>query len=80
MGLLDFDTLAQGEAALDVANFLVHCQLRVWQGYCDHTRAVSLARGFATGYELHTLSADRLQAYADATRLRIGRLVLEMSA
>ena len=31
VGLLDFDTLATGEAALDVANALVHLELRAWQ-------------------------------------------------
>ncbi len=31
-GLLDFDTLAAGEAAVDVANMLVHLELRRCSG------------------------------------------------
>lgn len=71
MGLLDFDTLSWGEAALDVANFLVHCDLRAWQGRCSRERAAALAAGFVQGYGAQTLPRDRLQAYADATRLRL---------
>ncbi|WP_396134697.1 phosphotransferase [Cellulomonas sp. ATA003] len=32
IGLLDFDLAAAGEAALDLANLLVHLELRVHQG------------------------------------------------
>lgn len=75
MGLLDFDTLSAGEAELDVANFLVHCDLRAWQGRCAPQRAATLATAFVQGYlqgdAPRPLSPDRLQAYADATRLRL---------
>lgn len=71
MGLLDFDTLAWGEAALDVANFLIHCDVRAWQGCCSYDRAAALAAAFLQGYGVQTLPRDRLQAYADVARLRL---------
>ncbi|MCC6166856.1 MAG: aminoglycoside phosphotransferase family protein [Caldilineaceae bacterium] len=71
MGLLDFDTFSWGEAALDVANFLVHCDLRVWQGRCAWAQAATLATAFLQGYGAQTMAHDRLLAYADATRLRL---------
>lgn len=71
LGLLDFDTLTWGEAGLDVANFLVHCDLRAWQERCTPARAVLLAAAFVQGYGPEALRFDRLQAYADAVRLRL---------
>lgn len=71
VGLLDFDTLALGEASLDVANLLVHCQLRVCQGLAGLARAQGLARAFVRGYGITAQMAERLQAYADACRLRL---------
>lgn len=71
LGLLDFDTLAWGEASLDVANFLIHCDLRAWQARCTPNRAAVLATAFVQGYDPAALRLDRLQAYADAVRLRL---------
>jgi thiamine kinase-like enzyme len=70
-GLLDFDTLALGEAALDIANLLVHCQLRVYEKVTTLTRAQYLAYAFVEGYGLTNQEASRLSAYADACRLRL---------
>ena len=38
-GLLDLDTLAVGDPALDVANLLVHLELRMLQGHCGNAIA-----------------------------------------
>ncbi|MCC6170028.1 MAG: aminoglycoside phosphotransferase family protein, partial [Caldilineaceae bacterium] len=71
VGLLDFDTLASGEAALDIANLLVHCQLRVYEKVTSLPRAQYLAYAFVEGYGLTNQEAARLSAYADACRLRL---------
>jgi aminoglycoside phosphotransferase (APT) family kinase protein len=71
VGLLDFDTLAYGEAALDVANFLVHCQLRDSKAVTTTARATRLAYAFLEGYQPPRALLTRLAAYADSTRLRL---------
>lgn len=71
VGLLDFDTLAVGEAALDVANALVHIELRApalgWSD-ADVQRA---AHAVLSGYQPDEAVLARIPAYADATRLRL---------
>ncbi|MEZ4634388.1 MAG: phosphotransferase [Caldilineaceae bacterium] len=70
-GLLDLDTLAVGEAELDVANALVHLELRSLQTGrlgCSLNRARA---SFLRGYPVERLSPARLQVYADAARLRL---------
>ncbi|MBI1297532.1 phosphotransferase [bacterium] len=70
-GLLDLDTLAVGEAELDVANALVHLELRSLQTGrlgCSLQRARA---AFLREYPVEWLSSERLQVYADATRLRL---------
>lgn len=71
VGLLDFDLLAVGEAALDVANLLVHLELRTLQGRCSADRAAELAEAFLTTYDPSAAVRSRLAAYAAATRLRL---------
>lgn len=71
IGLLDFDTLAHGEAALDVANFIVHCQLRADKSVASLARAAHLAASFLQGYDPSHHTLARLVAYADAARLRL---------
>jgi len=71
VGLLDFDTLAAGEAALDLANLLVHLELRALQGRCTPARAAELAAAVLEGYQPDRAVRDRLAAYAAATRLRL---------
>ncbi|MCC6167637.1 MAG: hypothetical protein IT329_10450 [Caldilineaceae bacterium] len=71
VGLLDFDTFASGEAALDIANLLVHCGLRVYEKVTTLTRAQHLAHAFIEGYGLTNQEAARLSAYADGCRLRL---------
>ncbi|MGY1885308.1 phosphotransferase family protein [Blastococcus sp. SYSU DS0753] len=69
VGLLDFDLLAAGEPALDVANLLVHLELREQQGLLG-TAAV-LRDAVLEGYRPSTATLTRLPAYAAATRLRL---------
>jgi Ser/Thr protein kinase RdoA (MazF antagonist) len=71
VGLLDFDTLAAAESALDLANLLVHLELRAMQGDCDRGRARRMAEGLLEGYGTQWSGEDRLSAYADATRVRL---------
>jgi aminoglycoside phosphotransferase len=71
VGLLDFDTLAAGEAALDLANALIHFELRSLQGYCPPEQARAAAAAMMEGYQPNLLLCHRLQSYADATRLRL---------
>lgn len=67
VGILDFDTLARGEPELDLANILIHIELRAIQNAWapkELKRAVNaLLRGYGR------MDEDRLQAYADARRL-----------
>ncbi|MCE7989995.1 MAG: hypothetical protein DYG89_53290 [Caldilinea sp. CFX5] len=70
VGLLDFDTLAVGEAALDLANGLVHFELRAWQKRCTWAQAADAAALLAHYQPSHQVE-QRLAAYVDATRLRL---------
>lgn len=70
VALLDLDTLAAGEAPLDVANLLVHFELAALQGRCAPERAAAAAAAFLDGYG-EPPPSDRLVAHADAARLRL---------
>ena len=72
LGLLDPDTLAAAEPALDLANLLVHLQLRVDQGLLaaePAREATAILRG-ATD-RLPPATTERVAAYERATRLRL---------
>ncbi|TDT34351.1 phosphotransferase [Naumannella halotolerans] len=72
VGILDFDTLAWGELALDQANLIEHAQLRRRQGRWSPQAAAVVER---TGFDLAErlqVPAPRLAAYRWATRLRLG--------
>jgi hypothetical protein len=71
VGVLDFDTLAAAEPALDLANLLVHLELRALQGDCDQDWATKMAEGLLEGYGTQLSGDERLSAYADATRVRL---------
>ena len=73
-GLLDFDTFALGEPALDVANMLVHLQLRATQQRCSLDCAERATAAFLEGYHPDAAVRQRLAAYQDATRLRLACL------
>lgn len=71
LGLLDVDTLALGDAALDVANLLVHLELRALQGRLTPARSEALAAAFVDGYDPDPPVLARVGPYAAATRLRL---------
>lgn len=70
-GLLDFDLLAVGEGALDVANAVAHFELRALQGNYDLATAAAAIDALLDGYQPTAFVQRRLQAYVDATRLRL---------
>ena len=74
VGMLDLDTMAAGEPALDVANMLVHFELRALQGQCAPQPASRAAAAFLEGYEPGADVAARIDAYRNATRLRLACL------
>lgn len=73
IAILDFDTLASGDPALDVANYLAHVRLRAIQrGWsCEMTRAAMNA--FLPGYgEITGPDVERrLDAYLRAAAIRL---------
>jgi hypothetical protein len=74
IGVLDLDLLAAGDPALDLANLLVHLELRVRQGVADRDSAVACAAGLLAGHRADPRVGDagaRLSGYAWATRLRL---------
>lgn len=74
LGLLDFDTVALAEPALDLANLWVHAALRADQGLWSRRHSES-AQGMITDVAQQLgVDADRFAAYAEATRLRLACL------
>ena len=74
LGLLDFDEACRAEAAADLGNIAVHLQLRLHQHRLTAERYQTARRHvIATAEELHVTPA-RFDAYAAATRLRLGCL------
>lgn len=71
IGLIDVDTLAHGERALDIANVLVHLELRELQGHLAPEAAVASRHAFMASVGAGAVSAERIEAYAWATRLRL---------
>jgi aminoglycoside phosphotransferase (APT) family kinase protein len=71
VGLLDLDTLAVGEAALDLGNLLAHLELRALQGRCTPGQAGDLAAALVDGYRPSAQVRRRLPAYLAASRLRL---------
>ena len=71
VGILDFDTAAVGEPALDVANIFAHLELRVLQGRCSLRSASHATDALLEGYDSRSKVLARLPAYRDASRLRL---------
>lgn len=71
VGLLDLDLAAAGHAALDLANLLVHLELRARQGLLPAERVPALAAALLAGYDASPTVRAALPAYAMATRLRL---------
>ena len=71
VGLIDFDTLACGEPALDLGNAIAHFQLRMLQGYCTAAQAAAATSALLAGYHPTAEVRRRLDAYVDAALLRL---------
>jgi len=71
VGLLDLDTLAVGERALDLANLVSHIELRVLQGRRTAAEGAAAAAALLRGAAPDTRTRHRIEAYAMATRLRL---------
>lgn len=71
IGLLDVDTLAVGERALDLANLLVHVELRARQSRLGTAAARTACEAFLQAYRPDASTRRRLDAYAVASRLRL---------
>ena len=70
-GLLDLDTAAWGEPALDVANLLAHLDLRVRQDLLTPWRAGAAREAFVGALAHDRQTRDRVEAYLVAARLRL---------
>jgi tRNA A-37 threonylcarbamoyl transferase component Bud32 len=71
VGLLDFDLATMGEPAVDLANLLVHLQLRSQQGLCSHERATLCCGALLEGYAPDRTVLARMPGYLLSTRLRL---------
>ncbi|WP_104167791.1 phosphotransferase [Arthrobacter sp. SX1312] len=71
LGLIDCDTLALAEPALDLANLLVHLSFREAQGLLSARRRAAGERAILAVAEELLVPEDRLDAYALSTKLRL---------
>ncbi|MCB5275632.1 hypothetical protein BJG92_03183 [Arthrobacter sp. SO5] len=74
LGLLDFDEAGRAEAAADLANLAVHLQLRLRQQRLTAERYQYARRQVIAAAEELRVTPARFDAYAKATRLRLGCL------
>jgi len=71
IGLLDLDTAARGEPALDLANLLAHLELRVHQGLLRREHARDARTVLLDGAAPDEATLARLPAYLRAAQLRL---------
>lgn len=71
LSLIDFDTSAVGEPALDLANLMVHLRLRAAQGLLDPVIAEECAEAVLEGYGPTIELRERLIGYELLTQLRL---------
>lgn len=71
LGLLDLDTAARGESALDLANLAVHVDLRVLQGLLTPGMAERVAPTWAQVAGAVGASPARVDLYRRSARLRL---------
>lgn len=71
VGLLDFDTLAQAEPALDLANLSVHADLRERQGLWSPDHAAVVRSTVLTCADALNVPVSRLRAYARSSTVRL---------
>ncbi|MDQ0819331.1 hypothetical protein QFZ79_001625 [Arthrobacter sp. V4I6] len=74
LGLLDFDESGRAEAAADLANLAMHLQLRLRQQRLSDQRYQTASRQVIAAAEELRVSPARFDAYAGASRLRLGCL------
>ena len=74
VGLLDLDLAAVAHPALDLANLLVHLELRAHQGVCSSARAAAVTRAVLDAYGAGSAPGSHpaaLRAWAVAARARL---------
>lgn len=71
VGVLDLDLLAVGEPALDLANLLVHLELRARQGRVTGVAARTTADAVLAGYDPDPATRAALPLHARLARLRL---------
>lgn len=71
VSILDLDTAAYGEAALDVGNLLAHVELRGYQGVYSHETQALIIKELALLAHRLKISRSRLRAYTQSARLRL---------
>ncbi|MFV0407124.1 MAG: phosphotransferase family protein [Propioniciclava sp.] len=71
VGLLDLDLLTMGDPALDLANLVVHLELRARQGRFPLDQVQPLVAALTAGYRPDTRTRAAFAAYQLATRLRL---------
>ncbi|WP_114906965.1 phosphotransferase family protein [Ornithinimicrobium murale] len=74
LGLLDFDTVALAEPALDLANLWVHARLRADQGLWSQRHSEIAQQSIREVADSLGVSDERFATYAEATRLRLACL------
>jgi hypothetical protein len=74
IGLLDVDQLARGEAAIDVANLLVHLELRVAQLLMTPAAGVMARDAFLDGLAPDDVTLARVAVLSDLVRMRLAGL------
>jgi hypothetical protein len=70
-GLLDLDTLAVGERALDLGNVLAHLDLRCAQGLLERRSAALAADAFLAGVAPDAATVRRIAVHRTVSRLRL---------
>lgn len=70
-GLLDLDLLAVGDPALDLANLVVHLELRARQGLLSIERSQEMVEALVAGYAPDARTRAAVPAYLLASRLRL---------
>lgn len=70
-GLLDLDTLAVGDPALDLGNLLAHLHLRADQGRLSQADAVAVGQEVLEGYDASRELRHRVQVHHDVAAARL---------
>ncbi len=74
IGILDFDTLAMGDPALDLGNLIAHARLRVTQGVWCPRIAEHFVAALLDSARLHVTVRTRLDVWIEAASLRLACL------